>query len=126
MQNRVYLYEAECSQIIGACFEVHNALGHGFLEPVYHEALSIVFDEMRIPYESEKKLDVWFHNRKLQKVYYADFMCFGSIIIELKACNGIALEHTAQVLNYLKATNFKLGLLINFGTQKVQIKRVIL
>ena len=125
MQNGVYLFEEECSQIIGACYEVHNSLGHGFLEPVYHEALSIVFDEAGIPYESEKKLEIWFHDRKLQKVYYADFMCFGSIILELKACEGLAPNHTAQVLNYLKATNYKLGLLINFGTQKVQIKRVI-
>lgn len=124
--NNSFLYEDECRQIIGACYEVQNVLGCGFLEAVYHEALSIVFDEKEIPNESEKKLDIWFHNRKLQKGYYADFVCFKSIIIELKACDGLTSEHTSQVLNYLKATNYKLGLLINFGTKKVQIKRVIL
>jgi len=126
MQNDSFLYEEECRQIIGACYDVQNALGHGFLEPVYQEALSIVFSEKGIPFESEKKLEIWFHNRKLQKAYFADFVCFGSIIIELKACDGLTSDHTSQVLNYLKATNYKLGLLINFGMQKVQIKRVIL
>ena len=126
MQNGGFLYEEECRQIIGACYEVQNSLGHGFLEAVYQEALSIVFNEKGIPYESEKKLDIWFHNQKLQKAYYADFVCFGSIIIELKACDGLTSDHTSQVLNYLKATNYKLGLLINFGMQKVQIRRIIL
>jgi len=126
MQNENFLYEDECRQIIGTCYEVQNELGHGFLEAVYHEALTIVFDEKGIPYESEKKLDIWFHNHILQKAYFADFVCFGSIIIELKACDGLTSDHTSQVLNYLKATNYKLGLLINFGMKKVQIRRVIL
>jgi len=77
MQNGSFLYEEECRQIIVACYEVQNELGHVFLEAVYKEALSIVFNEKGIPFESEKKLDIWFHNRKLQKAYYADFICFG-------------------------------------------------
>ena len=125
MHGEDFLYEEECRQIIGACYEVHNSLGPGFLESVFHEALSIVFDEIGIPFESEKKLEIWFHNHKLQKAFYADFVCYGSIILELKTCDGLIPEHTSQVLNYLKATNYRLGLLINFGTPKVQIKRVI-
>lgn len=125
MPGEDFLYKEECRQIIGACYEVQNTLGSGFLESVYHEALSITFDEMGIPYESEKKLEIWFHNHKLQKTFYADFVCYGSIILELKTCDGLISEHTSQVLNYLKATKYTLGLLINFGTPKVQIRRII-
>lgn len=126
MNLEKFLYEDECRKIIGACFEVHNELGHGFLEAVYQEALSISFCQMNLPYESEKKLAIFFKGQQLQKSYYADFVCFDKIILELKACEGLVPEHTSQVLNYLKATDFKLGLLINFGTPKVQIKRIIL
>ena len=121
-----YLYQDECHKIIGACYEVHNFLGHGFLESVYQEALSIEFMKSRIPFEAQKKLDVWFKDVKLEKSFYADFLCYGKIIIELKAMDGLVPEHIAQVLNYLKATKLNLGLLINFGASKVQIKRVIL
>ena len=120
-----YLYQDECHNIIGACYEVHNFLGHGFLESVYQEALSIEFIKSRIPFESQKKLDVWFKDVKLEKSFYADFLCYGKIILELKAMDGLVPEHIAQVLNYLKATKLNLGLLINFGASKVQIKRVI-
>ncbi len=121
-----FLYEDECHKIIGACYEVQNELGFGFLEAVYHEALQITFLNKLIPFESEKKLEIYFKGQKLQKAYYADFICYDKIIIELKASDGLTPEHSAQVLNYLKATNFRLGLLINFGTPQVQIKRVIL
>ena len=126
MSDQGFLYEDECRQIIGACYEVHNTLGHGFLESVYQKALSIIFAEKNIPFQKETKLEIWFHNHKLSKAFYADFICYSSIIIELKACDGLTTEHVSQVLNYLKATKQKLGLLINFGTSKVQIKRVIL
>ena len=121
-----YLYEEECKLLIGACYEVHNALGHGFLESVYHEALELEFMISGISFESEKRLDVWYKSYKLDHFFIADFICFNKIIIEMKACDGLCTEHTAQLLNYLKATKFKLGLLINFGTPRVQIKRVIL
>ena len=121
-----FLYESECHKIIGASYEVQNELGFGFLEAVYHEALQITFLNKLIPFQSEKKLEIYFNGQKLQKAYYADFICYDKIIIELKACDGLTPEHSAQVLNYLKATNFRLGLLINFGTPQVQIKRVIL
>jgi hypothetical protein len=121
-----FIYSHETSEIIGACFEVQNHLGHGFLEPVYQEALTYEFISRRIPFQKEKKLEVYYKSQKLEKFYIADFICFDKIILELKATDCLIDEHLAQVLNYLKATNYKLGLLVNFGTPKVQIKRIIL
>lgn len=121
-----YLYKQECYDIIGAAMEMHNELGHGFLEPVYQEALSIVFLENGIPFSKEQVLDIHFKGRLLNKKYVADFICYNEIIVELNALEALVPEHTAQVLNYLKATDKKLGLLINFGTPKLQYKRVIL
>lgn len=105
--------------------EVHNELGHGFLEAVYQEALEIVFIENGIPYIREKVLDVKFRSKTLQKKYSADFFCFENIIVETKATKELTDSDLAQVLNYLKATNKKIGLLINFGSPRLQYKRVI-
>jgi GxxExxY protein len=121
-----YIYSEKTKRIIGACFEVHHHLGHGFLEAVYHEALWYEFEDRNIPFESERSLDVWYKKRKLAKQYTADFICFNEIILEIKTVEALNDDHTGQVLNYLKATGMKLGLLINFGTRKMQIKRVIL
>lgn len=121
-----YLFKQECYDIIGAAMEVHNELGHGFLEPVYQEALSIVFQENGIPYIKEQVLEIHFKGKLLNNKYVADFICYDEVIVELKAMENLAPEHIAQVLNYLKATGKKLGLLINFGTSKLQYKRVIL
>ncbi len=121
-----YPFKEECYKIIGCCMEVHNELGCGFLEPVYQEALSVVLQENKIPFVKEKVLDIEFRGRILNKKYIADFICFDEVIVELKAVEGLLPEHTAQVLNYLKATGKKLGLLINFGSPKLQYKRVIL
>lgn len=121
-----YPFKEECYKIIGCCMEVHNELGCGFLEPVYQEALSVVLFENKIPFVKEKVLDIEFRGRILDKKYVADFICFNEVIVELKALECLLPEHTAQVLNYLKATGKKLGLLINFGTTKLQYKRVIL
>jgi GxxExxY protein len=95
------LYKAEAYQIIGCCFEVHRNLGHGFLEAVYSEALLIEFKERGIPFELNKELDIEYKGKILRKKYYADFVCFDKIILELKAMEALAPEHTAQVLNYL-------------------------
>jgi GxxExxY protein len=121
-----YLYSEETRKIIGACYEVHNTMGNGFLESVYQEALMIEFYKQNIPYVAEQKLEIWYKEDKLTKFYTADFVCYNKIIIELKAIDTINDDHKGQVINYLKATNFKLGLLLNFGTQKMQIKRLIL
>lgn len=106
--------------------EVHKTLGPGFLEPVYQEALTIELFEANIPFIKEKMLEVRYKERLLNKKYVADFVCFDEIIVELKAMESLCPEHIAQVLNYLKATEKKLGLLINFGSKSLQYKRVIL
>lgn len=121
-----YILKNECYKIIGACMEVHNELGSGFLEAVYSEALAREFIDRGILFHSDIRLDVFYKGEKLNKFYVADFVCFDQIILELKAMEGLTDEHLAQVLNYLKATGFRIGLLINFGSSKLQYKRVIL
>jgi GxxExxY protein len=105
---------------------VQNELGSAFLEPIYQEALALEFMKRKIPFSKETKLDVHYKDSVLQKKYYADFLCYGAIIVELKVCKNLAPEHTAQVLNYLSALKLNLALLINFGAPKLQWKRVIL
>lgn len=126
MKEELYPFKKECYDIIGCAMEVHNELGNGFLEAVYQEALAIVFSEKKIPYKKEEILDISFKGQILQKKYIADFICYDEVILELKATEGLSGADTGQVLNYLKATKKKIGLLINFGTIKLQIKRVIL
>lgn len=121
-----FIFKEECYRIVGCAMEVHKELGAGFLEAVYQEALALEFMKADIPFEKEKVLDIQYKNIQLSKKYVADFLCFGQIIVELKAVDAICPEHTAQVLNYLKATHTKLGLLINFGTSSLQYKRIIL
>ena len=103
----------------------NRELGPGFSEPVYQEALEMEFQLQEIPYEREKLLNIFYKNRKLTKRYSADFVCYGNIIVELKALHETCGDHESQVLNYLKASHFKLGLLINFGTKSLQYKRLI-
>ena len=121
-----FLLKEECYNVIGCCMEVHNHLGCGFLEPVYQEALSLEFSKQSIPFEKEKLLDVYYKGSMLSKKYIADFLCFNELIVELKAVDKFIPEYTGQVLNYLKVTGLKIGLLVNFGTTKLQYKRVIL
>lgn len=120
------LYKDEAYQIIGACMEVHRELGCGFLEVVYQEALEIEFQARNIPYTREKILRIQYKDKILKKEYSADFICFDKIIVELKALSELNSEHESQVLNYLKATGFKLGILVNFGQKSLEYKRLIL
>lgn len=126
MKTNDYPLKEECYQIIGACMNVHNGLGCGFLEPVYQEALSLELTEQGIHFLKEKVLDVYYKEYLLDKKYQADFLCYGEVIMELKATDSLHPEYIAQVLNYLKATGKKIGLLVNFGTTKLQYKRIIL
>ena len=121
-----YLLKEECYKVIGCAMKVHSELGCGFLEPVYQEALAIELEESRIPFLKEKVLDITFKGRFFKKKYVADFVCYDQLIIELKAIEVLAPDHTSQVINYLKATGLKVGLLLNFGSPKLQYKRVIL
>lgn len=104
--------------------EVHNELGNGFLEPVYQEALEEEFKLQQLPYEREKLLPVMYKGKKLTKEYFADFVCYGNIIVELKAVVNLVKAHKAQVLNYLKAANSDVGLLINFGENSLKWERI--
>ena len=124
--DKSYPHKKETFDIIGACMEVHNELGCGFLEAVYQEALGLVFLEKGVPFVREKVLDVVFKGKVLNKKYVADFVCYDKIVVELKATEGVSEQHIAQVLNALKATKSKIGLLINFGTTRLQYKRIIL
>lgn len=119
------LFKNESYKIIGACMEVHKKLGAGFLESVYSEGLVLEFKKMGIPYEKEKKLPVYYDDKPLNKYFRADFVCYNSIIIELKATKFLTAADHQQTLNNIKATQFKLGILVNFGTPSLFYKRIV-
>ncbi len=117
--------DPETYAIIGAAMEVHRELGSGFLEGVYQDALEIEFKQLQMEYIREQPVPVFYKGNKLGTPYRADFLCFGSVIVELKAIKGLSNNESAQVLHYLKATGMKRALLINFGTAKLEYKRMI-
>jgi GxxExxY protein len=117
--------DPETYAVIGAAMTVHGELGHGFLEPVYQSALEREFRMQKIPFQREVMIPVSYRGAVLDVSYRADFVCFGGIIVELKALQKLSTIEEAQVLNYLKATGFERGLLINFGTPSLQHKRLI-
>ncbi|MBR8535749.1 GxxExxY protein [Carboxylicivirga sediminis] len=119
------LYNDETYKIIGAAMAVHRELGCGFLEQVYQEALEIEFKMQGIPYLREASLQISYRGQNLKKEYIADFICYDKVIIELKALDELSGKHESQVFNYLKATGYKLGLLLNFGQESLQRKRII-
>jgi len=119
------LYEKDSYIIIGACMNVHNELGPGFLEAVYQEALSIELRNLNIPFQQEKLIQIYYQGHKLEKWYKADFVCFDKIILEIKALSGLSGIEESQVINYLKATGIKVGLLVNFGAQSLEHKRLV-
>lgn len=121
------VYKDESFAIQGAVFEVYRQMGHGFLESVYQECLAYEFESRGIPFVSRPRLQLAYKERTLQHSYNPDFVCYGSIILELKAVKEILSEHKAQVINYLKATDMKLGLLVNFGAYpKAKVLRLVL
>ena len=112
--------------IIGAAMEVHSVLGCGFLEAVYQEALREEFDRASIPYQKEVGLDIRYKDQKLPVSYRVDFICYESVLVELKALSGISGSEEAQILNYLKASDLKTGLLLNFGKPSLEYRRFVL
>lgn len=119
------LYKEGSYAIIGACMKVHRSLGAGFLLAVYEEVLEREFQTLKIPYKRQVKLDLYYDNQKLKKQYRADFVCYDTIIVEIKAVSQIPVTFYAQLTNYLKCTNMELGMLINFGTPSLTYKRMI-
>ena len=111
--------------IIGAVMEIHRQLGHGFLEAVYQEAAVIEFQAKNIPFQREVSLPIQYRDVTLPTHYRADFVCYSEIIVEFKALSRLSSVEESQVLNYLKATDLKRGLLINFGTPSLQYKRLV-
>jgi GxxExxY protein len=119
------IYKEESYAIIGACFEVYNPKGCGFLEPVYQECLGIEFEYQRVPAIAKPSLTLSYRGRILKHIYEPDYVCFSKIIVELKAVSALTDEHRAQLLNYLHATGFELGLLVNFGHYpKLEYERI--
>ena len=120
------IYKQESYDIIGKCIEVHKNLGKGFLEIVYKDALEYEFNKANMTYNREKQYKVYYKGVILPHKFYADFVVFDKIILEIKSCSGIAAEHVAQTLNYLAVSQNKLGLLVNFGKQTLEYKRLVL
>ena len=119
------LYKEESYHIRGAMMAVHRELGSGFLERVYQDALEYEFKERGIPYEREKKIQIMYKGKPLGEPYRADFVCYGKIIVELKTVDEVLGIHRAQVVNYLKATKMKLGILVNFHDDVIYPERII-
>ena len=119
------LKDQETYKIIGSAMAVHNELGHGFLEAIYHEALEREFNMQGIPFSKEKKLPVYYKKYKLKNYYLADFICYDSVIVEIKALRRLSGNEEAQLINYLKASGLNRGLLINFGAKQLQYKRLV-
>ena len=128
-ERRGFLYPDEVFRIRGAIFEVNREMGSGFLEGVYQECLALEFAACGIPFVATPSLPLIYKGRSLAKTYIPDFVCFSKIVAELKAVSTLGGEHRSQVLNYLKlkAGDFRVGLLVNFGSApKAQIERLIL
>ncbi|MDR1869740.1 MAG: GxxExxY protein [Treponema sp.] len=124
-QNKI-LYGEECYKIYGCIYTVNKKLGPGFLEAVYQEALEIELKRENIPFVSQKELRVLYDGIPLKSKYIADIVCYEKIIIEIKAISKINNQHKAQLMNYLAATGFRLGLLVNFSSfPKSEIIRMV-
>ena len=127
MTNETILFKDECYQIQGAVFEVYREMGCGFLESVYQECLESELYKQVIHFVAHPELKLNYKGDTLRQTYIPDLICYQSIIIELKALTAATGEHQAQVLNYLKATGMRLGLLINFGSYpKATVQRIVL
>ncbi len=120
------LYKDEAYEIVGICMDVYNNLGYGFLEIVYKDALEIEFFENDIQHYREQEFPIIYKGRKLKRTFFTDFTLFDKLIVEVKTnADGICEEDLAQTINYLKASDYRIGLIINFGKRKLEYKRVI-
>jgi GxxExxY protein len=120
------LLKEEVYAIIGAAIEVHRELGAGFREPVYQEAMEIELADRTIPFQAQQELNIRYKKRVLKKKYVPDLICYDQVIVELKALDHLSGNEESQILNYLKATGLRVGLLINFGSHgKLEWKRFV-
>jgi len=125
-QAEKYPLTKETYAILGACFDVYNEKGCGFLEAVYQECLAIEFSLRNVPFAAQKKLDIEYKGYKLNQTYSPDFLCFDKVVLEIKAVEQLADEHRAQLINYLNAAGCEIGLLVNFGHfPKLEYERLI-
>ena len=116
----------ETYQVLGACFEVYNEMGCGFLESVYQECLELELASSGIPFEAQLPIDLAFKGSELQRTFSPDLLCFGKVIVELKAVRRLAAEHRAQLINYLKACRLEVGVLVNFGSYpQLEYERIV-
>lgn len=120
------IYKDEAYEIVGVCMEVHNELGPGLLEIIYKEALEWEFVERGILSEREKEYPVLYKGNLLRKKFYADFVVYGKIILEIKAKDMINNEDIAQAINYAKLSGCKLVIIVNFGKARLETKRIVL
>lgn len=118
------IFRDESFHLVGAAIEVHKHIGCGFTEPVYQEAFEEELRLRGIPFEREKVINETYKGKVLSKSFRPDFVCYDKIIVELKAVSEFTDEHISQVYNYLKASGFELGLLVNFGTTSLKYKRI--
>lgn len=120
------IFKEEVFTIVGVCMEVHRILGKGFSEVVYKDAIQFEFEKQDLFFEREKKFEIQYKNTILPHYYFADFVYDNKIILEIKAQQGVVGAHYKQTINYLAASKFKLGLIVNFGEDSLKFKRVIL
>lgn len=120
------LYPDESYAILGACFTVYNDKGHCFSEPICHECLEIEFEHLGIPFLSKPPLKMRYRERTLAHTFEPDFVCYEKVLLEIKAAAALTDVHRSQVINYLHAGDFDLGLLVNFGSYpKLQYERIV-
>ena len=124
--NEKWLYKDLTKEIISASMEVHRELGSGFLEYVYEEALCYELNLREISFERQKELDIYYKDLLIPRKYKPDLIVENKVIVEIKATSGLTEVEEAQLLNYLKATKMRLGLLLNFGAKSLEVKRRIL
>ena len=123
--SKEIVYRDEVYRIIGAAIEVHKILGPGFLEAVYQEAMEIELGDRSIPFEAQKQLTIDYKGHVLKKEYVPDLVCYGKIVGDIKALEKLSGKEESQIINYLKATKMKVGLLINFGGPSLEWKRFV-
>lgn len=123
--SEIYLNKDETYQIIGILFEVHRNLGKGFSEIVYKDAIEYELNEHKIIFEREKEFEVQYKNTTLKHKFYADFVVFGNIILEVKTVDCFNNSHYNQCINYLKVSGYELALLANFNSKSLEYKRIV-